>query len=335
MVAEDTAQTRGVGTISTLLSNEGMLLPRDFIRKTLSTYAPDGLSHRFPGANRVRRSALVAIGPNHQHHADGHEKLNAQALGMGGVGLNIYGIKDQWSSFLLHLVVLPNNRLASTIGHVYLDCVKKYGAVCITFIVDKGSETGYIYAHQTGLRETYAPDIDSDQFPPAQHVRSVHNTPIEGLWHWFVTLFGIDIKEVIQQGKVTGVYNPGNPIHPQLFNWIWPQILQHQLDKFVEYWNNHKIWYQSTKPNMSGQTPRHVFMVPQAPAEDCCIEVPQDAVDALCNTIPVSRDEAMRWVDPSFEEAARRAYITIGSPSLSNMSTGWSIFSAMAAVITL
>jgi len=27
-VAEDTAQTRGVGTISTLLSNEGILLPR-------------------------------------------------------------------------------------------------------------------------------------------------------------------------------------------------------------------------------------------------------------------------------------------------------------------
>jgi len=46
---------------------------------------------------------------------------------MGGVGLNIYGIKDQWSSFLFLLVILPNNRLASTIGHVYLDCIEKYG----------------------------------------------------------------------------------------------------------------------------------------------------------------------------------------------------------------
>ena len=99
--------------------------------------------------------------------------------------------------------------------------------------MDKGSETGYIYAHQTGLRwnlpdplfkfdiwhksilrETYAPDIDGDQFPPAQHIKSIHNTPIKGLWHWFVTLFGIDIKEAIQEGKVTGIYNPGNPIHP-------------------------------------------------------------------------------------------------------------------------
>ena len=45
---------------------------------------------------------------------------------MGGVGFNIYGIKNQWSSFILHLVVVPNNRLATTIGHVYLDCVEKH-----------------------------------------------------------------------------------------------------------------------------------------------------------------------------------------------------------------
>jgi len=99
---------------------------RDFIRNVLATHAPEGLARRFPGANRIRRSTLSSIGPNHQHHADGHEKLNAQGLNMGGVGLSIYGIKDQWSSFILHLVVVPNNRLATTIGHVYLDCVEKY-----------------------------------------------------------------------------------------------------------------------------------------------------------------------------------------------------------------
>ena len=88
---------------------------------------------------------------------------------MGGVGLNIYGIKDQWSSFILYLVVVPNNRLATTIGHVYLDCIEKYKCkqfiiliyghtnvsltvIPITFVTDKGSETGFIYASQSGLR---------------------------------------------------------------------------------------------------------------------------------------------------------------------------------------
>ena len=60
-------------------------------------YAPEGLAHHFPGVNCIPWSKLSALSSNHQHHADGHEKLNAQALDMGGVGLNIYGIKDQWS----------------------------------------------------------------------------------------------------------------------------------------------------------------------------------------------------------------------------------------------
>ena len=84
---------------------------------------------------------------------------------------------------------------------------------------------------------------------------------------------------------------------------------------------------------MSGQTPRHAFTVPKPPAEECHIAVPREAIDALRNTIPVSRDDAMRWVDPSFEQAAKEAYITVGSPSLQDMHTGWSISSAMAAVI--
>jgi len=34
-----------------------------------------------------------------------------------------------------------------------------------------------------------------------------------------------------------------------LFYWLWPKIFQNQLDKFVEYWNNHKIRPQPYKSN--------------------------------------------------------------------------------------
>ena len=93
---------------------------------------------------------------------------------MGSVGLNVYGVKDQWTSFVLHLVVVPNNRLATTIGHVHLDCVEKhkcetltlwsfliniidtisyFAVIPITFVVDKGSETGILFANQMGLQQ--------------------------------------------------------------------------------------------------------------------------------------------------------------------------------------
>ena len=42
------------------------------------------------------------------------------------VALPIYGIKDQWASFIKHLVTVPDNRLSATVGHVHLDCVEKY-----------------------------------------------------------------------------------------------------------------------------------------------------------------------------------------------------------------
>lgn len=103
VVANDPLQGRGAGTIGTLLSDQGMPLPRDFIRDVLSNYAPEGLHQRFPGANTLRRSNLSALGPNHQHHADGHDKLNAwQGLDMGGVltGSRTNGPRMFFSSLL-------------------------------------------------------------------------------------------------------------------------------------------------------------------------------------------------------------------------------------------
>lgn len=144
VVAKDPAQRNGVGAIRTFLSNNGMLIARcvwyfsiinrnsevlnarDFIRHVLSIHAPEGLAARFPGARATPWSKLSAIGPFHQDHSDGHDKLNAQALQMGDVALPIYGTKDQWSSRIKHLVTVPDNRLATTIGHVHLDCIEKF-----------------------------------------------------------------------------------------------------------------------------------------------------------------------------------------------------------------
>ena len=73
-ISEDPSQRRGVGTINTLLGNEGIQIPRyinmlqaislakmvctdlfisDFIHEVMATFTPEALSHRFPGANRI------------------------------------------------------------------------------------------------------------------------------------------------------------------------------------------------------------------------------------------------------------------------------------------
>ena len=73
-IAEDPSQRHGVGTINTLLGNEGIQIPRyvnmlqvissakmvctdlfisDFIHEVMATFTPEALSCRFPGANRI------------------------------------------------------------------------------------------------------------------------------------------------------------------------------------------------------------------------------------------------------------------------------------------
>jgi len=71
------------------------------------------------------------------------------------------------------------------------------------------------------LRAAYTPELDENKFPPTLQVRSVHNTPIEGVWHWFLQTFGVNIKDTIRGGYEAGIYNPNNPIHPYVIqNWI-------------------------------------------------------------------------------------------------------------------
>lgn len=84
----------------------------------------------------IVRVPLDCLGPWHQIHWDGHEKISSQALNMGGVGLPVYAGKDQFSSFVPIMWVVPNVRLGDTIGHLFLDIVEDYRCTfwCFHFV---------------------------------------------------------------------------------------------------------------------------------------------------------------------------------------------------------
>ena len=85
--------------------------------------------HPFNRRQTVHTGTLQSKGVFAEVSRDGHEKLGPQALGLGNVGIPIYGIRDFFSGKVLHLVVVPNARLAATIGHVYLDFLEVYGGM--------------------------------------------------------------------------------------------------------------------------------------------------------------------------------------------------------------
>jgi len=107
------------------------MLNSDTIREIMHNLDPQGIGfeQRFPGRKKagLTRSALSAIGPFHEISADGHEKLSAQALRMGDIGLPIYGYKDKWGDNILKLSLVPDCRAAGSLGHLYLDFADELG----------------------------------------------------------------------------------------------------------------------------------------------------------------------------------------------------------------
>ncbi|KAJ7508130.1 hypothetical protein B0H11DRAFT_1704579, partial [Mycena galericulata] len=78
-------------------------------------------------------------------------------------------------------------------------------------------------------------------------LKSTDNIPIESSRHLFTSCIGLDIKQIILLGKTLNYFPPGLQLRIDLFNWLWPKIVQLSLDGFVDYWNNHKIQTQRNK----------------------------------------------------------------------------------------
>ncbi|EPQ56805.1 hypothetical protein GLOTRDRAFT_104539 [Gloeophyllum trabeum ATCC 11539] len=335
-MAEDTYGANGPVAIQRLLGLEGHLIPRDTVWEIMHDNDPQGSQRRYPGARHehIVRKQLTSPGVFGELNMDGHQKLNSQALNMGPVGFEFYGMRDKFSGAILYLVVVPNSRTAVAIGHVYLDFVEQYCAIPVQVTVDKGSETGDMWAMQQALRQNFAPQLSIEEYPAIVAIKSTHNTVIEGLWRWLRKTFGINLLLLLQGGRAQGVFNPGSAVHINLFNWIFPGLIQKKLDEFVAYWNSHRIRNQKNKLMPSGATPTDMFTRPEAyGGQRLSIPVPLDATTRLCASLSHSREDALRWVEDEFEEAAEAVYAQINSPILT-LQTAWVIFQQMSPILT-
>jgi hypothetical protein len=61
--------------------------------------------------------------------------------------------------------------------------------------------------------------------------------------------------------------------------------------------------------------------------------VSQETVDELRSQLPFSKEEAYRFVDEGFHNAAFNIYIQIGSPDMTAPVNGWNIFKAMSPLL--
>ncbi|KAJ6473886.1 hypothetical protein C8R45DRAFT_1103556 [Mycena sanguinolenta] len=334
----DATQANGPNYFKTLLQQEGIMIPRDTIRKIMVEHFPLGFDNRFPGKKKspVLRTALNTNGPFHEVSSDGHEKLGKQALDMGDIALPIYGYKDKWSDKIPFLRFVPNSRTAAAIGHLFLDFIQETGAIPVQMTMDKGSEIGWQYAIQDAFRNAFAPDIDVEVYPVCRLIKSVHNTIIEAFWRWLEEKMGLNLKTIILLGKEERIFSADVKFHLPLFYWIFIPLLQAQLDEFCVYWNNHHVRTQKDKNMPSGHVPADAFSHPgNYGGLDCRIHVLPAAVEDMRNILTAEvgpKDEHLSWFGAEFGQVAQGIYEQIGKPTLS-LETAWDVFQKMVPLI--
>ncbi|TEB31002.1 hypothetical protein FA13DRAFT_1754861 [Coprinellus micaceus] len=341
LITADVSMENGPNAIQSMLRTNYIMIPRDRTRELVQSIAPDGAEIRAPGNKRPELVwvALVSVGPFHEISADGHEKLNAQALRMGDISLPIYAYRDKWSGYLLKIKLLPNSRTAAAIGHLFLDLVAEYNATPIRVTTDKGSEIGWQSLIQESLRTMCAPDIYLDEYPATMALKSVHNTVIESLWRWFEQTTGHNLKAWIVKGMEGHIFHPHRPHHSEIFYWTFVPLIQDQLETFRTYWNYHPVRKQSEKINPSGHIPAAAFKDPQHENPNsrmCKIDVPldvQESARAVLEEEVGPREEHLDcWYSPEFSKLADTTYKEVGSPSIT-VATAWTVFQSMAARI--
>ncbi|KAF6743850.1 hypothetical protein DFP72DRAFT_1079477 [Ephemerocybe angulata] len=345
LIIKDVSQGNGPNAIKAMLRVEYIMIPRDRIRALFRSIAPEGAEKRAPGYKhtQIYRVPLMAYGPFHEISADGHEKLNAQALRMGDINFPIYAYRDKWSGYLLKIAVLPNTRTAAAIGHLYLDLVSEYGGIPIQVTTDKGSEIGWQATIQEAFRILCAPGISLDEYPSCVALKSVHNTVIESLWRWFESKTGHNLKALILRGMKDHIFHPHRSNHTDLFYWIFVPLIQGELDKFQLYWNYHRIRAQEDKLMPSNHIPAVLFSNPEkhnGTNLNCLIKVNSELVENARKELEDEvgpRDEHLKsWLHRGFRRQGKGmlwlCYGSIGSPALS-IDTAWDVFQRMSAAL--
>lgn len=194
------------------------------------------------------------------------------------------------------------------------------------------------------------PQLTELERPSTVALKSTDNIPIESGWSYWQDYAGRNIKAIILDGHAKGYFASADPIHVyvgsqdwpisqlkpsgrNLFQWLWPQIVQAHLDLFKDFWNTTPRRKQGDKllptaaPDMVSKYPENHELI------HCGISAPRPLLQELRAThLVTSREDVMRWVPDEFDTLAKAVYQVIGAPRL-HYSTGWETYKDMLGVI--
>ncbi|KAJ7352050.1 hypothetical protein DFH08DRAFT_693097 [Mycena albidolilacea] len=118
-----------------------------------------------------------------------------------------------------------------------------------------------------------------------------------------------------------------------LCNWIFPPLVQAELNELCVYWNQHKIHSQQMRNMPSGHVPPNVLEHPEFYGGiNCRIKVPQEMVHLLGEALSEEvglHEQHLAWVTEEFSTMADTVHEVMGWPKIT-LENSWNIFSQMS-----
>lgn len=326
-MALDPAGRIGQNTMKKQIAlRSGIHLTRQTVKDVQKLLDPEAAAARNPTAHQIRRVPLTSDGPNDVWCCDGHDKLTKY-------GFAIWGMRDKFSRKWLGLWVIPNNRIALVVAYLWLTVVRKSGGIPKQTSSDCGTENTVIYGFANALSAAFIPEDEIDK-PAHIFLRSVHHIPIERGWLDLRNDFGHNFPFFWEAGRP--IYDETNPTHKELAMWLWPPILQKELDRFCDLANNRRVRKQNDKVLPSGVTPNTAYRFPDRfGGENCLQPVDINIVDEILRDLAPNVVIMTDWgVSPELaaraEQALAELHIAKENMTLTN---AWVIFSAILNLI--
>ncbi|KAF7346248.1 hypothetical protein MSAN_01851900 [Mycena sanguinolenta] len=245
IMEEDVAGNWGLRTVwHKIASERGIILTRDTVYQIMQTHNPDGFAAREPTAKKIFRVQKFPLGIHERWSGDGHDKLYK-------IGFPIWMLVDDATGKILKAWVVPSNRMGDIIAYLFLCLAEEYGGVPLQTTTDCGSETTLLYGIVNAIRDIWHPELAEAGIRAHNYLRSVHNITVERTWLRLRLEFGDAAVLVFNKGIEDLVYNKDDPDHYELCQWLWPRLLQQELDKWASFRNGVPIRKQREKAGPS------------------------------------------------------------------------------------
>jgi hypothetical protein len=113
----------------------------------------------------------------------------------------------------------------------------------------------------------------------------------------------------------------------ELVQWLWPKLIQQELDQFKDRMNNHKVRSDINKMNPSGVSPNVCYALCQKYGGENCIQ-PIDIALVRGLMEDIGGEELVRFVPLEYATRAQGVYdgLNVENFTFENV---WLIFSAM------